>query len=138
MNDFMSGEYFLVYSDARSDSATGLQPKVAIATASQIIARADAELTKLGSSLEALAGIGGMEDEDGDWVWARELSDEEALKFSIEHQATDKLFYAFGVNERDSEGEFLFCAEDHGISEEIAERLLFRWHQARRDSLASN
>jgi len=119
MNDLLGAEYFLVFSDARADSTTGLQPKVACATAGQIIARAESELSMMG-------------------IPVKSRSVEEALKFSMEHLAKDRLFHAFGVNERDSEGEFLYCAEDNGISEEIAERLLFRWHQARRDSLASN
>jgi len=108
--------YYVLCSHASNSSQGGSKPKVRCYLGREIKGYAAGELQRCGERLEDLAGIEWMEDEDGNVTPARNLTDDEILKWSAEKLSDDgRMWSIFAPNET---AEFVEDATWYGLGDE--------------------
>ena len=121
-----STTYFVIYSNTSRNSMAGLRPQVMWTFGKAIIEAAAWELNRSGESLEDLAGVEWIEDEDGNMEPARDLTYDEVLALSIEKLGDDgRLYTTFGTDEAGAAA-FVEAAEYHSLDDKaraIVEKL---------------
>ncbi len=104
---------YVIYRGKRDE-----RPKVMQAYEHWIIQWADHELSSSNDSLEIMAGVDFIKNDDGNIVAARQLTDEEILAFSIERLGDDgRMFITFRT---DSAGvdDFIGASKHYGLEDE--------------------
>ena len=104
-------------------------PSVTFLSKEEIVARAEDESTKEGDSLESLAGIRWVEDEEDEGRWERELQGDELLSVAIEKLSDDgRLFRCFDLTKEGADDFLESCrnvvARPHEGLNEAAEDLV--------------
>lgn len=88
--------YYVLYSRTSRNSTVGLKPQFGKMTDAEIIAVADEQCRRSGTSLESFAGIEIVEDEDGDFRYASKLEGDRRVEVAIEKLGDDgRLFRAY-------------------------------------------
>ena len=114
----MATTYFVLYSKTSRAGVVGLRPQVTWMFEAAIIEMATTELHRAGETLEDIAGIGWIEDEDGNIMPSRELSREEEFTFSVETLNDDgRLFRVFNTD-ADGAAEFIDAAQSYGLDDD--------------------
>lgn len=107
---------YVIYSN--TDCSVGLRPRVTWMSDSDIIDAADAELIHTSITLEDMAGIEWVDDENGNPTPARTLTYDEMLYFSIAALTYDgALFQTFRLTDAGA-AEFIAAADDWGLGDE--------------------
>lgn len=92
--------YFVIRSDTGQYGSTVLRPQIQLATDKGIVAEATWELSRKGKTLEDMAGIPLVEDQNGAMGFERELSYEEDLALSVQKLGDDgRVFRIFPTTE---------------------------------------
>jgi hypothetical protein len=114
----MSTTYYVIYSNTSRYSCVGLRPQVMWTSDKAIIEAAAWEMRRSGESLEDMAGIEWIEDEEGNIRPARELTYNEVLALSIEKLGDDgRLYITFSTDEAGAAA-FIEAAEFYGLGDE--------------------
>lgn len=78
--------------------------------------------TAFSVSLEERAGIELIEDADGEYHYARELTSAERFRLSVEKLNDDgRIFQIFPADDAGAVAEFIRAADQHGLGERAAE-----------------
>lgn len=110
--------FFVIYSNTSRNGASGLRPQVMWTFDKTIIEAAAFEMRRSGESLEDMADIKWIEDEDGNWHPERELTCDEVLNLSIEKLGDDgRLYDTFNTDEAGSK-EFIEAAGRYSLDDE--------------------
>lgn len=113
-----STTYFAIHSNTSRDSTAGLRPQVMWTFGKTIVEAAARELLRCGESLEDMAGVEWIEDEDGNMQPARELTDDELLALSIDKLGDDgRLYTTFSTDEAGAAA-FIEAAGYYGLDDQ--------------------
>ncbi|MBT9165591.1 MAG: hypothetical protein DDT25_00245 [Chloroflexi bacterium] len=106
---------YVIYRGKRDE-----RPRVMQAYEHWIIQWAEDELSRSNDSLESMAGVDFIENDDGNIVAARQLTDEEILAFSIERLGDDgRMFITFRTDSAGAD-DFICTSKHYGLEDEAA------------------
>lgn len=109
--------YFVLFSKHSRNSVAGLRPDVMCAYGREIIDAAARELARSGESWESMAGIEWAEDADGNMRPARELTDAEVFRLSVDKLGDDGRLYATFGTDAAGAAAFISAAKCHGLED---------------------
>jgi hypothetical protein len=109
--------FFILYSNTSRNSPAGLRPQVMLAAREAIINGASWELDRSGEFFEDLAGVGFLEDDEGDIRPGRELTQAEILALSIKKLGDDGRLYEAYPTTPAGAADFLEAAAAYGLTE---------------------
>jgi hypothetical protein len=119
MNTNDKKTFFILNSGTSAASTIGLRPRVLWAFGKDIIGDAKRELDNTGGSFEEMAGIGWVEDEEGDFLeYERALTDDEILKYSVEKMSDDRREYSIFPTTEEGAAEFIAYVKHFDMEEE--------------------
>ena len=110
--------FYVIFSNTSRNGMAGLRPQVMWTSRAHIIEAAAWELNRRGDSLEDLAGIPWIQDDDDNFVPERELTHEEVLKYSVEKLGDDGRMYDIFATDQDGAEAFIKAAERYGLDDE--------------------
>ncbi|MHB0928668.1 MAG: hypothetical protein ACYC3W_07075 [Candidatus Nanopelagicales bacterium] len=109
--------FFVLYSNTSRNSTPGLCPACMWATDIAIIEAANRELTRSGKSLEDMAQISWIKDEDGSIKAARELTYDEILTLSTQKLADAGRMYSIFNTDETGVAAFIEAAGAQGLED---------------------